>query len=50
MEEKMKHIDIKEIELKEKLIWETPKLICLDKGKTESGPQPDTETYTGDIS
>lgn len=33
----MKHIDIKENGLTEKLIWETPKLICLDKGKTEGG-------------
>jgi len=42
MEEKMKHIDIKEIEVNDKLIWETPKLICLDKGKTEGGPRTGT--------
>jgi len=44
MKEKMKHIDIKEIEIKEKLIWETPKLICLDKGKTEGGPRTEVAT------
>ena len=30
-----------------KILWEVPKLYCLDKGKTEGGPKTDTyETYT----
>jgi len=37
MEEKNKEIKINEMSKPEKLLWEVPKLICLDKGKTEGG-------------
>jgi hypothetical protein len=30
----------------EKLNWEAPKLISLDKGKTEGGPGTGTESFT----
>ena len=37
MEEKLKKSDDKTLNVNDKLTWETPKLICLDKGKTEGG-------------
>jgi len=50
MDEKIKNPERNKLKTGEKLEWETPKLICLDKGKTEGGPVADTESYTGDLS
>lgn len=43
MEEKKTNTENKMQELLERLEWEIPSLICLDKSKTESGPK--TATY-----
>lgn len=37
MDEKIKNPERNKLKTGEKLEWETPKLICLDKGKTEGG-------------
>jgi len=42
--------EVEETNILEKLKWEIPKLICLDKAKTKGGPNADTESYSGDIS
>lgn len=44
MEDQGKKIQI-EFE-SEKLSWEAPKLISLDKGETEGGPGTGTESFT----
>ncbi|MGE0090832.1 MAG: hypothetical protein AB7S50_15275 [Bacteroidales bacterium] len=40
MDDKLKNSEVEQTNSLEKLKWETPKLICLDKGKTEGGGEP----------
>lgn len=48
MEEKLKKSDGKALNVNDRLTWEAPKLICLDKGKTEGGQAEEyIEDYTG---
>ena len=46
MEEKLKKSEDKTLNVNDKLTWEAPKLICLDKGKTENGYTPGTPEDT----
>jgi hypothetical protein len=47
----MKEIESPKEENQIKKNWEAPKLICLDKGKTEGGPNysPSEDTSTGPV-
>lgn len=47
MEEKLKKSDDKTLNVNDKLTWETPKLYCLDKGKTEGGAAVTYEEFDG---
>jgi len=50
MDEKMKPKESENLNTKEKLTWEAPKLYSLDKGKTEGGqPVAYTESTTGTV-
>lgn len=46
MEEKMTNTEVIVSDLTEKLVWEAPLLISLDKGKTEGGFSPATPEST----
>jgi hypothetical protein len=44
----MKEIELPKDENQIKKVWEAPKLLCLDKGKTEGGGETSTpETTSG---